>query len=220
MNCKGDSVGNANPSVESLLFQCQPSPEKLGLYYIPNIPDSYLKQTGDNENEDESTISTTKDKSIYIFTIPPKSDVRNCSGTLVSIKFCYEAKRKYFGKNIEIFTLVSLNKNGFIFEVIHRIPITTTPMKSVCTEMDNLSDYMCCDIKQLLMPQFQLNISSFTYGIFLQDYKLLQLISELRDHHYQQYQVPLRTLPTTFTSEQDDLKNEESLILLKFFLGL
>ena len=51
LNCKGESVGNSYPSVESLLFQCQTSPEKLGLYNILNIPDSCFKQTRHNENE-------------------------------------------------------------------------------------------------------------------------------------------------------------------------
>ena len=80
----------------------------------------------------------------YIFTVPPESPLRNCSGTVVSLQYCYQARNRDRENNRTVFNILSLTQNGMSFRVNRRIFIRTIPPDSICTSIGNRRQ-ICCD---------------------------------------------------------------------------
>ncbi len=122
----------------SSVFQCQSSSDQSGLVYTPNIPDFYLNDVNaaalwSSDGSFKRLITTER---THIFTIPPESASRNCSGSLVSIQYCYRARDRNINVEQTIFilsSLVSRNEHG-LFEVKNITTIRNTPRNSTCTD--------------------------------------------------------------------------------------
>ena len=102
----------------SSLFQCQSSSDQSGLVYTPNIPDEYFNDVN-VANFRTSSLNVKGKRATHIFTIPPELVSRNCSGSLVSIQYCYRARDRDIDILQTIFilsSLISLNQLG-LFEV-------------------------------------------------------------------------------------------------------
>ncbi len=141
----------------SSVFQCQSSSDQSGLVYIPNIPDFYFNHTNaaDLRTSGGSLVdSPTRvkgERATHIFTIPPESASRNCSGSLVSIQYCYRARDQDINVEQTIFdltSLISLNQCG-LFEVKNITTISSTPRNSICTDVSGKIQQICCDITPL-----------------------------------------------------------------------
>lgn len=208
---------------ESHLFQCQLSPShQSGLVYTPNIPDSYFRFTAVSANSDDTRAfltDTVPGKHIYIFTVPSESPLRNCSGSAVSVEFCYKVQKQFFGTTRNIFTLASLTQNHFNIEVNGQETIKTTPQNRICLYATETPNQICCDPAQLHMSLF--HTRAFTYSIYsLWSSSLLRIASDNPEYHYKQYQVPLDTLTRTFMVRESYLKSDEPLLLMRFFVGI
>ncbi len=109
----------------SSLFQCQSSSDQNGLVYTPNIPNEYFNHTNAADLRTSGgflvglNVTVREKRATHIFTIPPESASRNCSGSLVSIQYCYRARDRDINKRRDIFvlsSLISLNQDG-LYEV-------------------------------------------------------------------------------------------------------
>ena len=161
----------------------------------------------------------------YIFTIPPESPLHNCSGTVVSLQYCYQARNEDRGNNRTVFSILFLTRNGMSFRVNRRIFIRTIPSNSICTSIGSRRQ-ICCDNTTLRnFNRFQLPSSSFAFGVVITNGNVRPLAfttstSEYRIEYYRTSLLPLeilrpRTVLNLATSEQVN----DSTLLLRFFIG-
>lgn len=158
----------------------------------------------------------------YIFTIPPKSPQRNCSGPVVAIEYCH-ISRKTTG-NARVFTIFILSFDGITFTieseslVRYRLSgracssINSDPSVSVCCNRQNLNDMM--------LPG-----ANITFGIVQTGFELLTFSSSTTEYDFPQLQGMLGNFRgtrerTNFTlMELDDKVDDQSLLLLRFFIN-
>ena len=122
-------------SFSPLNFLCQPFIDQV---YTPNIPDIYFSASniapfisGGNLTTHQEVRGTT-----IIFSIPPRSPERNCSGTVTTLQYCYEATTNFLRNSQarNIFNFATLNKNGSRFTVNETFRATTIPRDSGCAD--------------------------------------------------------------------------------------
>ena len=164
----------ANSDPVSPLFQCQFLSEESELVYTPNIPDSYFNDINAarfRTNEGGNRLARSS-RNTYIFTIPSESVQRNCSGRVVSIQYCYQARNSDIGKRRNAFNFLSLVQepvqDGVQFTVNSSITIQTTPQNSICTNPPGVIQQICCDNTSLIdNDQFQIPLppSNYTFGV-------------------------------------------------------
>lgn len=105
---------------------------------------------------------------VYIF---PVSSALNCSGTVSVVKYCYYGE--WLGREQLIFTLLTLQQNGFNFSIIDTIAIHSIPSDQICTSREfsangaNASTVQyCCDTSTLdVNSHFILPTPNFAFGI-------------------------------------------------------
>ncbi len=105
------------------------------------------------------------ERATHIFTIPPESVSRNCSGSLVSIQYCYRARNRDINVEQTIFilsSLISLNQQG-LFEVKNITTIRNTPQNSICTDPPGDIEQICCDTTPL--SGLQIPSSEYIFGV-------------------------------------------------------
>ncbi len=128
----------------------------------------------------------------HIFTIPPESASRNCSGSLVSIQYCYPARDSDINVEQTIFilsSLVSLNQLG-LFEVISTTTIRTTPRNSKCTETGPFK-IMCCDTTPL--SGLQITSSEYVFGVTITNPAAVGLLIFLTEYFIRRTSAALGT---------------------------
>ncbi len=157
----------------------------------------------------------------YIFTIPPEQILqRNCSGGVVSIQYCYEARNRGVG-DTAIFNLLSLHREtGGVFRVANSIPIRSTPSHEICVHMSGTG--WCCDNTPLSSNQLSIPSSGYTFGVvtFGGD----DTTTPLAFHNsVGNFQVPridvaagVPAVPSTITTGPPQPR---SLLLLRFLIG-
>ena len=204
------------------LYQCTHSREQV---YTPNIPDFYFSHMNPAVF---TTVNLTASQHgvTYIFTIPSESPLRNCTGTVVNLEFCYQARNEDKRKRIEIFKFLSLIQNGSKFSVSRRFNVSTNPQRRICTNPPMSSKLICCDVKPLGSRNNKVSITStnFTFGIVIQNQhaRLLAFGPSATKYHAEQYQVALgfrHSRGATFMLNESTLLNNQSLLLLRFLLG-
>ena len=100
--------------VESALFQCQHSSYSSGQVYTPNIPDFYFdneKAAAFSTGSSGANLTTAIAGHTYIFTIPPVSAERNCTGTVIALQYCHVDRRNLNVQRREIFNLFLLSED-------------------------------------------------------------------------------------------------------------
>ena len=168
-----------------------------------------------------ANLTTSLDKLTYIFTVPSESPLRNCSGTVVSLQYCYQARGSDIRRNTSIFNFLSLVQDSMQFTVKSRVTIQTTPLDNICTDPPGSIQQICCDSTSL-SDQFQVPSSSFAFGVEITNGNVRPLafknsISEYRIEQYRVWQ--LRTNPgSKFTFLSSEQVNGGSL-LFRFFIG-
>ena len=148
----------------STLFHCQHTSDNEGLVYTPNIPDYYF----DDKNAADFSIGTltkTRNKgTTYVFTVPPESTERNCSGTLMAIQFCYQARARDIGRARNVFDLLLLARNDLELTVTERRKVEVVPSDATCTDSPGSIEKVCCTV-QNFTEQYELPSSNFTFGV-------------------------------------------------------
>jgi hypothetical protein len=207
---------------QSSLFQCQQT--QSGQVYFPNIPDFYFNHTNaaDFRTGNEANLTTPGGGkgTAFIFSIPPKSSNRNCSGNVTALEYCYQTK-KGLDKSFDIFALLSLSKNGSQFTVNNRFVIPTTTRGNACT---NAPERICCSRNSV--PSFQLMSSAYWFGIVPlrnENNRPLAFDNSINKYRVEQYEVTQfgkfgPPLNETF-SPMDDLHTDQSFMLLRFYIG-
>ena len=212
------------------LFQCQPTSDDSGLVYTPNIPDFNF----DDMNAANSRSGVTHGANLigitrgvtYIFTIPSESSLRNCSGSVVSLQYCYQARYEDIGRRTDVFRFLSLVQNGLQFTINSSIIIQSTPWSNICSNPPGTIEQICCDSTPLsCSEQFQITSSSFAYGVVTGNKNVQPLAFAISATKYrvEQFQVSLgdsvQTPGTIFTLSGSSLVNDHSLLLLRFNTG-
>ena len=211
------------------LYQCMHSREQTGQVYTPNIPDFYFNhmnaanfRTGPRAN-----LTAAKDGIAYIFPIPSESPLRNCSGTVVSLQYCYQARNIDIGMNQFVFKFLSLVKNGLDFTVSDNIRISTIPQNRMCTRWGRQKQQIICCDNTSLQPTNQFIIPptiNYSFGVVVRNqrsFRLLTFAPSAMKYHVGQYQASLGTnSPSgTFTLTDTNCIQSSSLLLLRFFMS-
>ncbi len=201
-------------------FQCQSSSGESGLVYTPNIPDFYFNDenaadfwTGGGANLTDSVNGIT-----HFFTVPAS---HNCSGDMVSIQYCYQARKSDINKVRTVFNLLAVNRSGLEFTTILSITIQTTPRNSICTNPPGRGmQRICCDTTPL--NGFQIPPSEYTFGIVITNVNVrpLAFANSVMEYRVEQFRAALGNAgPSTVTLTAGDLLTDRSLLLIRFFVG-
>ena len=202
-----------NTSSMSPLFQCQfkcPANQNR-LVYTPNIPNSHFRNAATNCNGASST--QPQNGFTYIFTIPSESPLRNCSGTVVSLQYCYKTINNN-SRSRNAFNFLSLSQDGTQFTVKSRVAIR----RSRCNLL------ICCSTIFLQQKdRFIITSKKFVFGVVINNNvkPLAFAPSTITEYYIEQYQVRnighLRNLRKGDTFNANPLANH-SLLLLRFFI--
>ena len=162
----------------------------------------------------------------YIFTIPSESTVqRNCSGRVMSIQYCYQARNEDVGNTRDVFRFLSLVQDGLQFTVSTNVIIKTTPLNSICSDFPGSLQQICCDTTSLsVSDQFQIPPSTYTFGVIIinNNVKLLAFANDVKEYRVEQYQVSLDFLipPGNKFTLTENAQVNRSLLLLRFLIGM
>ena len=204
----------------STLFQCQQSSDDNSLLRTPGIPDFYFSHS--NIEGRNSTLNTT---TALIYTLPSLSEERNCTGTVQTIQYCYEALREDLDANITVFSLLLLTRNGLQFVVNEDIEFVSTPRdgkRCVRVPGSNRRFFTCCDEFEL-PSTVNLPASNFTFAIVMRR-PLLKFTSSISEFEYPFLQAVSSTIQSSagfsFTLQGSDQVNGQSFPLLRMFIGM
>lgn len=117
------------------LFQCHSVQDQSGLISIPNIPDFLFINNAAASDVTSGALTVTQFGLTYIFTIPAESEQRNCSGTVLSIQYCYEASNETIGSNQHIFNLLVLQQNGLDFTIEQARQVWNIPTREYALQI-------------------------------------------------------------------------------------
>ncbi len=162
----------------------------------------------------------------YIFTIPPVSSQRDCSGTVVAMQFCYEYRGDFrnLGTTVNAFQFLTLTRDGFEFTVNSSFTVQTT--LAPCTgDLGGDVRRVCCsnvtsnDFGELAIPS-----SDYIFGIAhvgAYELQLLAFSPMVMEYRFDQFQVAGFSPPpgTTTPLSESVLATDRSLPLLRFFIG-
>ena len=178
-----------------------------------------------------ANLTTSRNGFTYIFTIPPESPLmRNCSGTVVSLQYCYQARNRDIGENRNIFNLLSLTQNGLDFTVNGRITRQARPRNNRCTD-PNSGDIqqICCETTSLaglnIYNRFHIPSSNFAFGVVIRNGNVrpLTFTTSATEYRVEQYQAALGangpSLGNTFTLADSNRVNNGASLLFRFFIG-
>ena len=206
-------------------FLCQPSTSQGSgqqQVYTPNIPDFYF----DPETavafgtSPEFNLTTTifNTFNTFVYTLPPESALRNCTGTVTAIEYCYLASQ-LDTSSMEIFELHILTRDGSLFQIERSISIWSTPTSSICHPA-SLFDMVCCDTTTLNGGgTFHLPPSNFSFGVTAEFTQLLIFTDSAVEYNVQHFEVQLPLFSSIFAVSVRDSLSFESLLLMRFHAG-
>ena len=220
---------------QNTAFQCQPTTDKSGHVFTPNIPDSYFDHANARALTQQGSLTSLSGGrgTIFVFTTPPEP---TCSGgTVLAIEFCYLAFGEEIGTRREFFRFASLTGSGFDFTVIDFDPfqIETNAEAAICSvlvEDGQDSQYICCETQTLdADEQFQIPSSDYTFGLVTRrgenEIRPLTFSGENTEFRFPQFRGrpadndnPDR-IGESFTFTANDIQNRRSLLLLRLILG-
>ncbi len=208
----------------SPLFQCQASSEQNGQVLTPNIPDLYFNHESAATLSNGGDVTTARAGITHIFTIPPLSPDRNCSGTVTAIQYCYRAEGEDSNARSAFkYLSMTVDEEG-IFTVERILDVETTPLSETCSTIEMSQSRICCATTPLLSSnQFQIASSNHTFGITVgsSNTTLLTFASSVPDYEIEQFQITLS--PRRLTVGRRFLITENpptsSFPLLRFHIG-
>ena len=213
------------------MFQCQFSSQQGGFIYTPNIPDSYFNDENYMMNNGVADNVTMSQNGItYAFTVPSESIQHSCSGRVVSIQSCYQARDSDIRhtRDVDVFKFLSLVQEsvqgGVQFTVNSSITIQTTPEDSICSDPPGGIQQICCDTTFLsATDQFQIPPSTYTFGVEIinNNVKPLAFTNRATEYRVEQYQGALgNLLPGSMFTLTENSQVNGSLLLLRFSIGM
>ena len=175
----------------------------------------------------DKNLTLTTNRRVYIYTIPPESAQRNCSGTVTAVVYCYRATRRNVNmmETKDAFYILSLTpsvsqtNNRTQFTVNRRININSTASDNICAvNQDDQSEFVCCENKSL---EYQILSSNFTFGIVTRDFRLLISTNTTTEYIHQTTFAKNTGTVTANTEEgnrfESDRPTNMSLLLLRFY---
>lgn len=224
-------VGSQTSTAPSL-YQCQPSSANNGQVFFPNIPDFYFNGTNAASFRDGSGANLTitgQSGATYVFTVPEQSAERNCSGTVVSFQYCYQARNGDIGQTRDVFALIALTRNGLQFNVTARMRVQTTPQNSIlCTDRPGRMQKICCTTRNLSpSEQLQVPVSNFTFGVVNtnNNTRILHFRNQITDYDVERFWIRQQgsngPMPGDILSPGSSFVQQfdRSLLILRFFIG-
>ncbi len=160
----------------------------------------------------------------YFFIVPAESASRNCSGDVVSIQYCYQARDSDRNEVRTVFNLLAVGRNELQFTIISSTPIQTTPQDSICTDPPGSIQQICCDTTPL--SGFQIPSSEYTFGIVITNANVrpLAFAHSVMEYRVEQFRASLGTTgpPTgsTVTLTEGDRLTDRALLLIRFTIGI
>ena len=165
------------------------------------------------------------DRRAYIYTIPPESAQRNCSGTVTAVEFCYRVRTMDEvrpGETKEVFYFLSLTQDSSIqkrFTVNRRISINSTASNSICATVSP-DNRVCCENKHL---EYQVPSSTFTFSIVARkDFRLLISTNTTTEYIEQRYfsenAINTSTQEGSSFQTRDHVPINMPLLLLRFHI--
>ena len=142
---------------------------------------------------------------------------RNCSGTVISLQFCYHIDSTGGGAR-DIFDFLVLRRNSNTFTVIDKFSVRANPRNCV-------NNYCCTSDALSGSNVFEAPLTQFNIGLVVSNVNARPLIflPSATEYNIPQYQSTLGLSGpqngATFTLGEQELVNGNSLILLRFFLG-
>ena len=186
---------------------------------IPNIPDFYFNDSNFRTDGSANLTQSQFGGVTYIFIIPSESPLHNCSDTVVSLQYCYQARNNDIGR-VNIFTFLSLTQNGMHFTVNRRIPIRTTPSNSTCTGPSGNIEQICCDNTALSTNQLASSNIAFGVVIINGNIRPLAFTTSSTEYHIEQYRASLGTTnPRTMFTLSSNEKVNDGFLLFRFVIG-
>ena len=111
----------------------------------PNIPNFYF-----NHENAASYVGVNltkqggKERTTFVYTTP--TDPQSCSGTVVGLQYCYQARDDDIGRNRSIFEFLRLSRNELQFTINARIIVRATPKGNICSvHPTNNGQRICCE---------------------------------------------------------------------------
>ena len=152
----------------------------------------------------------------HVFTIPPESPERNCSGPVVAIEYCHVSayNAKFF-----TFSLLPRDREGFTFENKYRIRYKIS--ESSCADISsNLMQKVCCNKYDQNFGRYKLlSEANVTFGVFkVETFELLTFSNSTCEYKYPQLQGMLDGATNSFTDMELGEVDDQSLLLLRFFI--
>ena len=119
-----------------------------------------------------------------------------------------------------------MNRSGLVFTVTGSFTERTSPQDSFCTDPMGGIQQICCETATLdVMDQFQLPTTSYTFAVQVIRGTAwpLAFAASATEYRHEQFQASLGNQAPSpgniFTHSQNDVVTDESLLLLRFFLG-
>ncbi len=139
---------------------------------IPNVEGMNLNQSILSSLDNINRIGGTETR---YYTIPEVSDFgRNCSGEVVSIKYCYSVGNR--NSNRSIFDIVLGNMSGTSFTVTSRFVVYSKSSNNKCSQQITSNRRICCDNYSMKSNgMFTLPSSKYVYGINLRGRRQLAI---------------------------------------------
>ena len=168
----------------------------------------------------ENMLRRSLNRATYFFTIPPESAERNCSGTVVTIQFCYRIRKNLINSTQDVLLFHSVTRDGFDFTVNGSFTVRTTPHQSECAQSRNW--YLCCDTTTL-SAENQLSISpeSYTFGVTIVNKDVTPYaFRDDTEFVIEQFQAAIgTTIPvgTSYTLAWSEVS--DGLLLMRFMIG-
>ncbi len=180
---------------------------------IPNVEGMDLNQSILSSLDNIKRIKIDGNETRY-YTIPEVSDIgRNCSGEVVSIKYCYLVNNNV-SSNRNIFDIVLGTMNGTSFTVTSRFAVVSKPTNTKCSQIGTSNRKICCDNNRNSSGIFTLPSSKYVYGIYLRRRRQLAITNT---YPVTWYQRDGRAIVNR--KYQLDNSQSGSFILMQFSLG-
>ena len=194
-------------------FQCQTS--SAGRVLTPNILDSYFDSVKAAEFMADGDLTVLReDMTTYIYTLPSVSDGRNCSGTVVSIQYCYYwTGNRNANRQVTIFHLVAANIDESRRRL--RIPVQSSPKRDNCTNVTG--NYVCCTVTPLHSSQFDVLSDAIRYGVVITGDHPRPLAFTTASNSTTAYRIPS---VNEFFAPREEQRTTTGLVLLRFLIGM
>jgi hypothetical protein len=160
----------------------------------------------------------------YIFTIPAQSAERNCTGNVVAIQYCYQARESDIDSNRDVFNFLHMTRNGFTFTVTGSFTERTISQESFCHNPPGPIQRVCCKTTTPgVSDQFQIPSTNYTFAVMNinSNVRPLAFTTSTTDYRYEQLQTSLgNSVPNMpIFLGRSSVLSDNSLLLLRFILG-